>query len=214
MKTKISEALELANAVHHNWINPLSREIWIHGVDVNPNQDYDGEEPGIEYMMATKVIKNLHLLRHMSDDPVTVHLHTCGGVVEEGFAIYDTVRSMPYHVTMISYTHARSASSIVLQAADHRILLPSSYFMFHYGTLYMDGDAKSVYSTLEFSRKQDDRMLDIYVASLKESQMFVGVPEADIRKHIIAQMDKKNDVYLTAEEAVRWGFADEVLDAF
>ena len=153
--------------VHDYWVNRKTREIWIHGVET---RDVSGEEPGVEYMMATRVIKNLHLLKDMDrDKEVVVHLHTCGGVWEEGMAIYDTIKSMPYHVTIISYTHARSMSSIILQAADERVLMPSSYFMFHYGSLEVGGHPLQVQSEVDFSRLCDDKMIQIYVDAIIKS---------------------------------------------
>jgi ATP-dependent protease ClpP protease subunit len=116
-------------SVHDYWLDVDSRQMWIHG-----KHDYyrDEEvEPGVEYMMATTVIKNLHvLLNHSESEPVVIHLHTCGGDYQEGMAIYDAIKSMPYYVNMINYTHARSMSSIIFQAADNRVMMPNSYFMF------------------------------------------------------------------------------------
>jgi ATP-dependent Clp protease protease subunit len=205
------KSYEKIDYVHEHWIDPDSRELWIHGVDIS-GSSYEGIEPGVEYIMATKVIKNLHFFRKQSTkDPVLIHLHTCGGVWEEGMAIYDTIRSMPYPVTMISYTHARSMSSIILQAADKRVLMPSSYFMFHYGTLGTDGDAKSVYSQVDFTKQQDEVMIDIYVDCVRNSEKFKDQSETKIRKTLVDIMNKKGDVFLKAEEAIEWGFADEIL---
>ena len=84
---KVDERIEI---VHDYWIDPDSREIWIHGVDVS-SSDGEWDEPGVEFIMANRVIKNLHYLRKQSSRAgVTIHLHTCGGIVSDGFAIYDT----------------------------------------------------------------------------------------------------------------------------
>jgi len=212
---KVDERIE---AVHDYWIDPDSREIWIHGVDVS-SSDGEWEEPGVEFIMANRVIKNLHYLRKQSSRAgVTIHLHTCGGMVNDGFAIYDTIRLMPYPVTIISYTHARSMSSIILQAAagpcDTRLLMPSSYFMFHYGTIALEGHIKAVYSDIEFSKNYDELMLDVYVNSAKNGEKFKGMNESKIRKILIDQMNKKSDVFLTAKETVEWGFADGIVESW
>lgn len=212
---KVDERIDL---VHNHWIDPDSREIWIHGVDVS-GSSYEGEEPGVEYLMATKVIKNLHYFRKQSSRAsVTIHMQTCGGDWQEGMAIYDTIKLMPYPVTIISYTHARSMSSVILQAAagphDTRLLMPHSYFLFHYGYLGSSGNAKDVYSEIDFARKQDEVMINIYVESARKSKKFKGQDDKKIRKTIIDSMDKKGDVYLTAEEALEWGFADGIVDSW
>jgi len=201
--------------IHDKWIDVPRRQMWIHGMESDPSW-MELEEPGVEYMMATRVIKNLHiLLRDSKTKPVTIHLHTCGGCCVEGFAIYDTIKAMPYKVTMISYTHARSMSSIILQAADNRILMPSSYYMFHEGTMVVEGTSKQVSSYVEFNnRYHDELMLDIYSKRLTRKGKFKGRPEKYIRKILKSYMDKKEDVYLTSREAIEWGFADKILHRF
>jgi len=200
-------------SMHTHCVSIKHREIWIHGTPLDVDQSYEGIEPGVEYMMATRVIKNLHILRHQSPtEPVLVHLHTCGGIYQEGMAIYNTAKSMPYPITMLSYTHARSMSSIILQAADRRVLMPDSYFMFHYGSAGFYGEAKTYQSNAEFDKIGDKTMVDIYVSVAKNGKRFQGWTENRIRNHITSQMDRKSDVFLVPEEAVAWGFADEIFN--
>lgn len=202
------------DVVHEKWIDISAREIWIHGVDTDPLY-YDSEEPGVEYNMATKVIKNLHILKNISrTEPITIHLHSCGGIVEEGMAIYDAIKMMPYKVTMISYTHARSMSSYILQAADNRYLLPHSCFMFHRGSLYLAGEAQEVESNFLWAKELDKRLMEIYIDKLKEKGKFKNKSRDYIKEMIIDLMNKRTDVFLTAEKAVEWGFADKVIEKF
>jgi len=194
---------------HDKWINPDTREMWIHGVD---RSDPDIGEPGVEYMMATRVIKNLHyFLGQDEKEAVTIMLHSCGGDWEEGMAIYDTITAMPYPVTMLSYTSARSMSSIIFQAADRRIMMPHSYFLMHYGYYCVDGTNKAVYSAVDYDKICMEQMLKIYVDSARKSPKFKGKRRSYIKKAIVDILDKKEDVYLTPKEAIEWGFADEVL---
>jgi hypothetical protein len=53
-------------------------------------------------------------------------------------------------------------------------------------------------------------MMDIYVKSMKQRGIFSEKSEAWIRKMLRRRMDKKEDVYLTAKEAVAFGLADEI----
>lgn len=191
------------------WIDLKNRHMWIHGANLDPSD----EEPGVEHLMATVVIKNLHALRlDNASKPIIVHLHTCGGVWEEGMAIYDAIKSMPYHVTMVNYTHARSMSSIIFQAADYRIMMPNSYFLFHRGTISMDNEWTTAKSNFEWSSKTVKTMIDIYVESARESKKFNKMSDNKIRSYLSKQMDKKSDVFLTPEEAIEWGFADAILE--
>ena len=61
--SKAENAYFHVSMVHDGWLNLQTREMWIHSVDTDPSFT-DGEEPGVEYNMATKVIKNLYLLKN------------------------------------------------------------------------------------------------------------------------------------------------------
>jgi len=197
--------------VHEKWINPKTREMWIHGTEAY-GTELEGEEPGVEYTMSTKVIKNLHLFKHQSKTrTVIIHMQTCGGDWTEGMAIYDTIRAMPYPVTIISYTHARSMSSIILQAADRRVLMPNSYFLIHWGEAGTGGYSPASYSQALWNKKIDEDMLNLYVEIAYEyGAKFKGKSKKFVKETIENRMNKEGDVFFTPEEAVEWGFADEV----
>ena len=213
--TKVDERIF---SVHDHWIDPDSREIWIHSVDVS-GPGYEGEDPGVEYNMAIKVIKNLHYLRKKSSRArATLHLHSVGGNWQEGMAIYDTIKLMPYPVTIISYTQAESMSSILLQAAagpyDTRLVMPHSYFMFHYGEISTSGGLSAVETEIEFSKTQKKEMIDIYVDAVDGSPKFKEKTPTQIKKYLENCMEKKGDVYLTSKETVEWGFADGIVESW
>ncbi len=176
--------------------------------------DKNRGEPGVEYQMATQLIKNLQILSDITKDrPILIHMKTCGGDWSEGMAIYDAIWACPNPVTILSYTHARSMSSIILQAADKRVLMPHSYFLFHEGDTGVFGTNKYFQSYAEWLKKAvDPTMLDIYVRALKTKGKFKRQSPERIREMLQGLMDKKQDVYLTAQEAVEWGFADAVFD--
>jgi ATP-dependent protease ClpP protease subunit len=90
--------------------------------------------------------------------------------------------------------------------------MPDSYFMIHYGQLYAGGEAKTVKSNVEFDKIGTDRMLDIYVEKAKKGKKFIKWSETRIRNFLKRKMDEKGDFFLMPEEAVEFGFADEVFD--
>jgi ATP-dependent protease ClpP protease subunit len=141
-----------------------------------------------------------------------VVVHNCGGFWEEGMAIYDTIRSCPWPVTILNYTHARSMSSIIFQAANKRIMMPNSSFMFHDGTFGIEGTVKQVKSAVRFGDVADKTMLEIYAKMMNEQGEFKGKGTDKIKIWLRKEMDKKEDVYLIAEDAVKYGLADEVFD--
>lgn len=177
-------------------------------------EDHDRSEPGVEYQMSARFIKNIQILSQIDPKhPILIHMKTCGGDWVEGMAIYDAIWACPNPITILSYTHARSMSSIILQAADRRVLMPHSYFLFHEGYLGAYGTPKFFHSFAEWDKKViRPTMLDIYVNSLKQKGKFSRRAPERIKEMLQEEMNQKEDVYLTAKEAVEWGFADEVFD--
>lgn len=186
--------------------------IYLQGVEDNTYDDAeDVMEPGVEFRMANRFIRGLDVLSGMDDKmPITVSMKTCGGMWEEGMAIYDALMAVPNPITIVSYTWARSMSSIILQAANKRVLMPHSVFMFHEGTYAVAGTVKQVRTDMEFSHRTGDQMTDIYVEAMKRGGKAKAWSRKRIRDWLLAEMDHKEEVFLTAKEAVDWGFADEI----
>jgi ATP-dependent protease ClpP protease subunit len=172
-------------------------------------------EPGVEYQMATQFIKNLNILSGRNPKrPILIHMKTNGGIRQEGMAIYDAILACPNPVTILGYTFAVSMSSIILQAADKRALMPHCLFLFHEGALSLNGTMKEVWTNADWTKKVEiPEMLSIYAGRLKQKGKYRHLPIERIKKILQGYMDKKEDVYLSAKEAVEWGFADEVFGA-
>ena len=200
--------------IHDYWIDIPKRQIRIQGLETSPESNNE-EEPGVEYNMANRVNKNLHILKNISEtEPVTIFLHTNGGFVHEGMSIFDTIKAMPYPVTIINEVYARSMSGFILLAGDTRLMLPNSYFMFHRGTVGYSGDPKLVDSLKKHDDVVEVRLMKIFTDTLKKKGKFRHKSVSWIEKMLEKKMDEKIDVFLTAEEAVEWGFADRIIHSF
>lgn len=197
-------------------LDPRQFHIYLVGEPIEYDVDDENprDEPGVEYQMSTRLIKNLQILSSINPErPILVHMKTCGGYWTEGMAIYDAIWACPNPVTILNYTHARSMSSLILQAADRRVLMPHSYFLFHEGTLGACGTAKFFHSYADWDNKVvRPTMLEIYVNTLKQKGKFHRWSPERIKQMLQDLMNKKEDVYLTAQEAVEWGFADAIFD--
>jgi len=195
--------------VHRFGLDIYANHIYLVGIDdYISHERYD--EPGVEYAMASRFIKNMNVVMGQSAAPILIHMKTCGGEWVEGMAIYDMIRACPNKVTILNYTHARSMSSIIFQAADKRVMMPHSTFMFHEGEMEFSGTPKMFRSAHDEEVKALSTMLDIYATSLKRKGKMSKMRPAKIREWLMEQMDKKEDVYFSATEAVEYGFADEV----
>lgn len=213
-RKRVNSALHDSIRAVHDW-NLDVRQFAIHLTGepiIYENGDLPGE-PGVEYQMSARFIKNLQVLA--DQDPartILVHMKTCGGDWTEGMAIYDAIKFSPNPIVILNYTHARSMSSIIFQAADRRVMMPHSYFMFHDGTLEVSGTFKGAITNVEWAKKEHPVMIDIYASRMKEKGRYSKMAKADIKTMIEDQMNKKEDVFLTAQQAIDWGLADSIFD--
>ena len=209
MIDKVSVEKTLVEEIHLYNLDLEANHIYLVGSDDYIAHDMPGE-PGVEYSMASKFIKNLNIIMFRNPDPILIHMKTCGGEWEEGISIYDMLKSCPNKTTILNYTHARSMSSLIFQAADKRVMMPNSTFMFHEGTVELSGTGKVFRTDYVEHMKTMETMLNIYIDSMKRKGKMQKRPRAEIKKWLTEQMDKKEDVYLTAKQAVEYGFADEI----
>lgn len=201
---------DLTNQIQEFNLDVTANHIYLFGEAGYAHHEADGQEPGVEFVMANRFIKNLNILMRHSDSPILIHMKTCGGYWAEGMAIYDAIKACPNKITILNYTHARSMSSIIFQAADKRVMMPSSEFMIHDGTFGFDGTVKQAYNEVNQLKKTEAIMFGIYIEKMKEKGKFSKKSKKFIHAWIRDQMDKKEEVYFDSKEAVTYGFADEI----
>ena len=183
-------------------------------MDYDADDSWDKrEEPGVEYQMSARLIKNLNILADIDPKrPILIHMKTNGGDWSEGMAIYDALRFAQNPVVILNYTHARSMSSIIFQAVNKRIMMPNSSFMFHEGNMSVSGTWKSFFSNAEWAKRDGPVMLEIYANRMKEKGIHSKKSKKDIKEMLQEMMNRKEDVFLTPKETVNWGLADEIFD--
>jgi len=159
----------------------------------------DSTEGELDYLTAKNTIKALHILQSFSiDRPINVILNTFGGCWYNGMAIYDAVRGCPCHVVVTAIGAAMSMGSIILQAADERVIYPNATLMIHDGYETRVDDAPNTFQNwAEHSKVCQARMYAIY------SERSGKQPGFWKRKCA-------SDSILTAEKAVEIGLADRI----
>lgn len=163
---------------------------------------YIGDSTGegksdIDSKTAELAIKALHLLSSSDPEkPIRIILNSFGGCVYSGLAIYDAIRACPNHVTIEVMGAAMSIASIILQAADWRILHPNVTIMIHDGyDSASDLAPKSIESQAEYGKLIRKKFYNIYA-----SRSSKGAP--------FWEKCCAKDTYMTAEEAIENGLAD------
>jgi len=190
----------------HNEIYLIGEETYIAGMGVE-----ETEEPGVEFVMVNRFIKNLNILANNSDNPITIHMKSCGGDWMEGMAIYDAIKACKNTISIINYTHARSMTSMIYLAADKRIMMPHSTYMIHEGTIHTGGTIKQFRTEAIQNEKAMEQMMKLYVNHLFGKTYWKSKTKLQIKNWLIKQMKDKEEFYMSAEEAVEYGFADEVM---
>lgn len=192
--------------IHNLNIDLRNREIYLHSA-----LDSD-EESGVDFRSAIIFEKNIRYLNSISNEPILVHMHLPGGVWEDCFAIYDTIKMSRAKIGILAYTKVESASSVLIQAAPVRVLMPNSYMLIHYGSLSIDNEHKAAMSNLQWNELETEKMIDIFAERCSTSSIAQekNWKKMMAKKHINGQLANKSDWILTANEAVYYGFADGV----
>lgn len=204
----MSEELSM---IHNYGVDVDNRVIYLH----SELELVNDEENGIDFRNANRFIKNINYLSSISKDPIVISQCTVGGDWNYGMAIYDAILNCPCEVTIDCYAHSRSMSSIIPQAADYRRIHENCDFMIHYGTTNESGYYKAVKSSVEYTELLNRKMIDIYGRVMMHSE-FAYDNNYDLREcklFIENKMDKHADWWMSAHDAVYYGFMDEVIES-
>lgn len=127
---------------------------------------------------------------------ITVRINSPGGDVFAGMQIYNMLKDRSGDVTIIVDALAASAASFIAMAGDKIIMNTGSMMMVHKASTIVWGNEDEMLEVVEMLRKTDDNLVQIYVARTGKT--------AEEIKTLLAK-----ETWMTAEEAVEMGFADE-----
>lgn len=136
----------------------------------------------------------------LGDSDVELTLHTPGGEVMDGLAIYNAVRAHKGKVTARIDTMALSMGSIIALAADEIEIADNGVYMVHNPWTLAIGDADDIEKVADQMRKWEDVLSNIYVER-------TGKEEGEIREMMRAE------TWLHGQEAVDAGFANRTFKA-
>jgi ATP-dependent protease ClpP protease subunit len=132
---------------------------------------------------------------------INLHVHSPGGNVFDAIAIYNSLRYHPARVTARVEGLAASAASIIVQAADKRVMMDHSQMMIHNTRVdIMNASAAEMDEIKDLLLRQDNVLAGIYHERTKGG--------AKKLEKILAAMSA--ETWFTAEEAVAFRLADSV----
>lgn len=152
--------------------------------------------------VANLIVAQLLFLE--SEDPdkdVFLYINSPGGVVTAGLAIYDTMQYIKPQVSTICTGQAASMGAVLLAAGakGKRIALPNSRVMIHQPL----GGAQGQASDIQIQAKEIQKVKNTINAILCEHT-------GRTQKQIEAETDR--DFFMSAEEAVKYGIVDKVIE--
>lgn len=160
----------------------------------------DGDDTGeIDALVARNFAKAMHLLIHQNKEkPIEIFLNSFGGCWFSGMAIYDIIQSAPCEVNITVMGSAMSMGSIILQAADKRVMYPNATLMLHEGQNSISAEAQTFHN---WAKYLDDLRKQMYRIFAKRTGKTVTFWK---RKCTGA------DIILTAKEAKELGLIDSI----
>lgn len=131
---------------------------------------------------------------------ITLAVNSPGGSLFDGLAIYTALASSGKNITAKVMGLAASAASLVLMAAKRIEMPKNTHLMVHKAGNVVAGNADDLRAMAEVLDSLDKSIAATYAAR-------TGKPVEDI----MALLDQ-GDTWLTADEAVEMGFADEATE--
>ena len=128
-------------------------------------------------------------------DSISLRINSPGGDVFDGFAIYNQLKQHPATVVVSVDGLAASIASIIAMAGDSIKIAANAMMMIHDPQGVAVGDAGEMNRVAALLQTVKGNLADTYAARTAQSKADIEAWMAD-------------ETWLTAEEAVRYGFAD------
>tara|TARA_X000001036_G_scaffold167107_1_gene158305 strand:+ start:1090 stop:1701 length:612 start_codon:yes stop_codon:yes gene_type:complete len=156
----------------------------------------------IDDQVANLVIAQLLFLEsENTDKDISLYINSPGGSVSAGLAVYDTMKFIKPHVSTLCIGMAASMGAFLLTAGEDkkRFALPNSRIMIHQPMGGVSGQA----SDIEIHAKE--------ILSLRERLNKILASRTGQSLKTIAK-DTDRDNFMSAEEALKYGIIDKVLE--
>lgn len=163
---------------------------------INGEIDEDSIGPAVKWL----IYENLD---NSKEKVLTLYINSTGGDLYQAFGLIDIMRASPHVVRCIGVGSVMSAAFLIFASGDkgQRYAAKNTSFMCHQFTETTEGK----YHDIKASMKENEMCNDRMVAVLKDA---TGLAPSVIKKKLLPA----SDVYLSAEEVVELGVADQILE--
>ncbi|WP_127132435.1 ATP-dependent Clp protease proteolytic subunit [Pseudoflavitalea rhizosphaerae] len=154
----------------------------------------------IDDNVANLIVAQLLYLDSENHQPISLYIHSPGGVIYAGFAIYDTMKILKSPVSTIAVGFSGSMGTVLLTAGSkgQRYALPHATVHMHPA----GGGAKGYTEDVRIAYQEQERLQD---------QLFYVIAKNTGHSYEEIESMYRRDKFMNAEEAKEYGLIDEIL---
>lgn len=154
----------------------------------------------IDDNVANLVVAQLLYLDSENHQPISLYIHSPGGVIYAGFAIYDTMKILKSPVSTIAVGFSGSMGTVLLTAGSkgQRYALPHATVHMHPA----GGGAQGYTEDVRIAYQEQERLQD---------QLFYVIAKNTGHSYEEIESMYRRDKFMNAEEAKEYGLIDEIL---
>ena len=154
-----------------------------------------------EHTASIIVAQLLFLEAQDPDKDINIYINSPGGLVSAGLAIYDTMNFIKPEISTICVGTAASMAAVLLSAGTKgkRYILPNAEVMIHQPLGGAQGQATDIKITAD------------HIIELK-TKLNKILADNTGQKLSVIEKDTDRDNYLSAENAVKYGLVDKILE--
>ena len=159
------------------------------------------DEEITEHTASVIVAQLLFLEAQDPDKDINIYINSPGGMVTAGLAIYDTLKYIKPDVSTICVGMAASMAAVLLSAGTKgkRYILPNAEVMIHQPLGGAQGQASDIKITADHILEIRNRLNKILADNTGQ-------------KLAVVEKDTDRDNYMSAEDAVKYGLVDKILE--
>jgi len=150
------------------------------------------------------------ILAHNLRDPKLVDhikliINSPGGSVEAAFALIDIIRASKIPIRTYGLGLIASAALMIFMSGrrGNRFATPNTAILSHQWTGGLQGKEHEIFATQREFENVKERVIALYMKC-------TGLPRSKVIKYLLPT----SDVWLTAEEAKKYGLVDTIITAF
>jgi ATP-dependent Clp protease protease subunit len=164
----------------------------------------DGQEAGVNFRLAERITKSIITLNAFNTkEPIAMVINNIGGDEYHGLAIYDAIKTSCAPIDVLILGSAMSMGAVISQAGRKRIMSRNSTMMWHYGATSMSTESQNVKPWAKETERLNGLMEGIILHSMRSKDK--TMTHKKVKEFI------KTDKLLTAKQALKLGFIDEII---